>query len=124
MGDVTIRASLVPTESLGAEVAARHGIAREPGSVLLLVGVRRGEGAAETSLPATVHASVTDLRGRTRPVALRELRSDAAPGEPLLDYAGTVAVAPPDTLRFEIAVDWGGEGRSTSMQLQRDFARP
>lgn len=124
VGDVTIRASLVPTENLGAEVAARHGIAREPGSVLLLVGVRRGEGAAETSMPAAVRASVTDLRGRTRQVALRELRSDAGPGESLLDYAGTVAVSPPDTLRFEITVDWGGEGRSTTMQLQRDFTRP
>jgi hypothetical protein len=124
VGDVTIRASLVPTESLDAGVASRHGIARESGTVLLLVGVRRGEGAAETSLPAAVQASVTDLRGRTRPVALRELRSDAGPGESLLDYAGTVEVSPPDTLRFEIAVDWDGEGRSTTMQLQRDFTRP
>lgn len=124
VGDVTIRASLVPTENLGAEVAARHGITREPGTALLLVGVRRGEGAAETSLPAAVRASVTDLRGRTRPLALRELRSDAGPGETLLDYAGTVEVSPPDTLRFDISVDWGGEGRSTTMQLQRDFTRP
>lgn len=124
VGDVTVRASLVPTESLGGEVAARHGIAREPGTVLLLVGVRRGEGAAETSLPAAVRARVTDLRGRTRQLPLRELRSDAAPGEPLLDYAGTVRVSPPDTLRFEISVDWGGPGRSTTLQLQRDFPRP
>jgi hypothetical protein len=124
VGDITIRASLVPTENLGSEVAARHGIARSPDTVLLLVGVRRGEGAAETSLPAAVSASVTDLRGRKRPVALRELRSDAGPGESLLDYAGTVEVSPPDTLRFEIAVDWDGEGRSTTMQLQRDFTRP
>lgn len=123
VGDVTIRASLVPTESLGPEVAARHGIAREPDVVLLLVGVRRGEGTAETSLPATVRASVTDLRGRTRPLVLRELSSDAGTGEALLDYAGTVEVSPPDTLRFEIAVDWGGQGRSTTMQLQRDFRR-
>jgi hypothetical protein len=122
VGDVTIRASLVPTASLGADVAARHGIAREPDTVLLLVGVRRGEGAAETSIPAVVRASVTDLRGRTRPLDLRELRSDAGPGESLLDYAGTVAVSPPDTLRFEIEVDWGNGGRST-LQLQRDFPR-
>jgi len=122
VGDVTIRASLVPTTSLGTEAAARHGIAREPDTVLLLVGVRRGEGAAETSMPAAVRASVTDLRGRTRPLDLRELRSEAGPGEPLLDYAGTVAVSPPDTLRFEIEVDWGNGGRS-SLQLQRDFPR-
>lgn len=124
VGDVTIRASLVPTENLGPEVAARHGIARRPDTVLLLVGVRRGEGAAETSLPAEVRASVTDLRGRSRPLALRELRSDAGPGEALLDYAGTVEVSPPDTLRFDIAVDWGAAGRATTMQLQREFPRP
>jgi hypothetical protein len=124
VGDVTIRASLVPTETLDAGVATRHGIVREPGTVLLLVGVRRGEGATETSMPASVNASVTDLRGQTRPVVLRELRSDAGHGESLLDYAGTFQVSPPDTLRFEIAVDWGGEGRSTTLQLQRDFGRP
>jgi hypothetical protein len=124
VGDVTVRASLVPTENLDGEVADRHGIAREPGTVLLLVGVRRGEGAAESSLPASVSAQVTDLRGRTRQLALRELRSDAGPGEPLLDYAGTVQVSAPDTLRFEISVDWGGAGGSTTMQLQRDFGRP
>ncbi|GAB3728752.1 hypothetical protein GCM10028862_06500 [Luteimonas pelagia] len=122
VGDVTLRANVVETGTLGEEVARRYGIERRPGVALLFVGVRRGDGAGEQALPARVSATVTDLRGNTRPVALRELRSgegDAA----LVDYAGTVEYAPPETLRFDIEADWGAARRG-ELQLQRDFGRP
>ena len=82
--------------------------------MLLLVALRQGPQAQETSLPAQVTATVTDLRGRTQPVAMRELRS----GE-LLDYVGVVEVAPPDTLRFDLVIVREGGARST-LQFTRD----
>ena len=49
-GDVSIRASVVPTASLNRGVAARYGIDAGPGSVMLLVGVRQGPPMRETAL--------------------------------------------------------------------------
>jgi hypothetical protein len=121
VGDVTVRANVVETATLGAEVARRYGIARDQDTALLVVGVRQGDGPAETALPATVRATVTDLRGNSRPVELRELRSGDGDGA-LVDYAGTVTFSPPETLRFEIEADWGATRRA-SLQLQRDFGR-
>lgn len=115
IGDVTVRASVVPTQSLSEEVARTYGLPRRPGTLMLLVGVRQGPEAQETSLPATVTAVATDLGGRRQPIALRELRS----GE-LLDYVGTLEVTPPDTLRFDVTVVREGGARS-DMQFTREF---
>src|SRR5690606_16318367 len=62
-GDVTIRASVVPTASLNPAVARQYGIEPDGGSVLLLVGVRRGPDMQQASLAARVTATATDLRG-------------------------------------------------------------
>lgn len=120
VGDVTIRASAIPTSTLSEQVARQYGIARADGTVMLLVGVRQGESAQETALPATITATATDLRGRTHPIEMRELRSgDAASGQ-LLDYVGTVDVAPPDTLRFDVRIVREG-GATSQMQFTRDI---
>lgn len=115
VGDVTIRASAIQTSALQPEVASRYGIERSDGTVMLLVAVRQGSQAQATSLPARISATATDLRGHVQPIAMRELRS----GE-LLDYVGTVEVATPDTLRFEIDIVREG-GAHSSMQFSRDF---
>ncbi|MDI9240649.1 DUF4426 domain-containing protein [Lysobacter sp. LF1] len=115
IGDVTIRANAMPTASLGAQVAAQYGIARDDSTVMLLVGVRQGSDAQETALPAQVTATATDLRGRRHEIAMRELRS----GD-LLDYVGTVDVSPPETLRFEVTIVREG-GATSTMQFSRDF---
>jgi len=121
IGDVTIRASAIPTSTLSEQVARQYGIARNNETVMLLIGVRQGESAQETALPATITATATDLRGRVHPIEMRELRSgDAASGTALLDYVGTIDVTPPDTLRFDVQIVREG-GATSQMQFSRDF---
>lgn len=115
VGDVTIRASAVATTSLAPEVAAQYGIERRDGTVMLLVGVRQGPEAEETALPARITATAVNLSGQRQDIVLRELRS----GD-LLDYVGTVEVALPDTLRFDLKIIREG-GASSAMQFSREF---
>lgn len=123
VGDVTIRASAVQTLQLGEDIARRYGIARDPGTVLLLVTVREGDDAGATSLPATVTAVATDLRGGRQPLAMRELRSGApaaVPGQELLDHVGIATTALPDTLRFDVTVV-RADGVASTLRFSRDF---
>ena len=121
IGDVTIRATAIPTATLDAEVARNYGIARDERTILLLVGVRQGEGAQETALPATITASATNLSGQRQAIALRELRSGGTePGQALLDYVGTVETSLPDTIRFDLTIVRQG-GASSTMQFSREF---
>jgi len=115
-GDTTIRASVVQTSALNEVVARQYGIERDDEIVMLLVGLRRGPAATETSVPAAVTATVTDLRGQKQVIDMRELHS----GE-LVDYVGTVQASLPDTLAFELAI--AREGKPTSkMQFSREFS--
>lgn len=118
VGDLRIRASIAPTAALNEVVANQYGVRPDPHTVLLLVGVRRVEGADEVSLPAGVIATVRDLRGVQRPVALREVRNEG-----FIDYAGDVRIAPPDTLTFDIAVDVDGSTAAT-LRFSRDVFPP
>ena len=118
VGDVLVRASIAPSASLGDAIARRYGIERDPRTVLLLVGVRRIEGNAEASLPATLTARVRDLRGVRSRIALREIRSDG-----FIDYAGEVRVAPPDTLSFEIEAQLE-DGTVLPLRFNRDVFPP
>lgn len=115
IGDVTIHASAVQTSTLDPAVARRYGIERADDTVMLLVAMRQGPQAQASSLPAQVSATVTDLRGHRQPIVMRELRS----GD-LLDYVGTVEVALPDSLRFDVTIVREGGARST-MQFSREF---
>lgn len=114
-GDVTMRASVVQTSVLSADVASQYGIRRDPGTVMLLVAVRRGAEGAEVTVPARVTATATDLRGRRQDIEMRELRV-----ADLLDYVGTVQTTLPDTLRFDVTIVPEG-GASSSMQFTREF---
>lgn len=114
-GDVTIRASAVPTSTLGAAVASEYGIQRGDDTVLLLVALRKGAEGQEVSIPAQVRVTVTDLSGQRQDLPMRELRS----GD-LLDYIGTVDVSAPDTLRFDLQIVREG-GEVSSMQFTREF---
>ena len=113
-GDVTIRASVVPTASLNPAVARQYGIEPDGGSVLLLVGVRRGPDMQQASLPARVTATATDLRGMRTAITMREIRS----GD-FIDYAGTVRLTPPETLRFDLEVELAA-GAPSSLSFSRD----
>ncbi|WP_187775723.1 DUF4426 domain-containing protein [Luteimonas suaedae] len=121
-GDVTVRASVVPTAALNEAVARQYGIERSPRSVLLLVGVREGPERQETALPARIRGNVIDLRGVRQPLELREVRSGddgADPEQALLDYVGIVRVTPPDTLRFDLEIVTG-DGVRSELRFSRD----
>lgn len=108
VGDVQVRATALPTRSLGEVVAKRHGITRADDTAMLLVSVRKGlDDATAVSLPARVTATAIDLRGNRQAVVMRELRSGDGPGA-LLDAVGIVEVDVPDTLRFEVDVAYPG----------------
>jgi uncharacterized protein DUF4426 len=115
IGDVTVRANAVATATLGEAVARQYGIERDDGSVLLLVGVRRGADAQETALPARITATATNLLGKRQAIAMREVRS----GE-FIDYVGIASVIAPDTLRFDVEVV-PQPGPRTTLQFNRDF---
>lgn len=115
IGDVTARATVLPTSQLGSLVADKYGIRRADDELMLLVGLRLGDEGAEVSVPARIVATASDLRGGRSTIALRELRS----GE-LLDYVGTVAVKLPDTLQFEIDITLE-DGARTTMRFSRDL---
>ncbi len=118
-GDVRIDASVAPSASLSPAIAARYGVAPDRGSQLLLVGLRQGPAHAETSLQARVGVRARDLRGVWQDVAMREVRSDG-----FIDYVGTVRVAPPDTLAFEVTVHRPGVAAPDILRFSRDvFAR-
>ncbi|HLT43579.1 MAG TPA: DUF4426 domain-containing protein [Luteimonas sp.] len=115
IGDVTIRASLVPTASLSPAIAQRYGVEPEHGAQLLLVGVRQGPVHEETSVPAQVTARARDLRGVWQDVPIHEVRSEG-----FIDYAGTARVSPPDTLTFEISVRHAGADAPALLRFSRD----
>lgn len=114
-GDVTIRASAVPTSALGEAVSRQYGIPSNQDTVLLLVALRRGKDANEVSVPAQVEVTVTGLSGQRQEVEMRELRS----GD-LLDYVGTLELSGPDTLKFDIRMVREG-GQVATMKLVREF---
>jgi len=113
VGDVTVRASATQTSLLPAGVAREYGILeRRPDTLLLLVTVRKG--AAGEALPASVTATVTDLRGGQQDIAMRQVRSDA-----FVDSVGTTTTSLPDTLRFDLTVNVDGMA-PVRLQLQRE----
>jgi len=114
-GDLTIRASAVPTSTLAVSVADQYGIQRGDDTVLLLVALRQGPEGREESVPAQVSVTVTDLSGQRQDVPMRELLS----GD-LLDYVGTLDVSAPDTLRFDLRIVREG-GEVSNMQFTREF---
>lgn len=115
VGDVTVRASTMLTSTLAPQVASQYGIPHDDRTVMLLVAARRGPDGQDVAVPARIEATVTNLQGQRQAVAMRELRS----GE-LLDYVGTIEVALPDTLRFDIKVVLEG-GATSTLQFTREF---
>lgn len=121
IGDITIHASAVQTSMLDPGIARQYGIARNAKTVLLLVAIRQGAVAEAFALPATVTASVTDLRGSRQQIEMHTLHSgNADVGTDLIDYVGTVETSLPDTLRFDILVQPEGI-KATTLQFDRDF---
>lgn len=112
-GDLTVRATVLQTSTLSPEIASRYGIERGDEVVMLMVGVRQGE--AGMSVPAAVTASTTDLGGGRHAIAMRELHAGG-----VVDHLGTVRVALPTTLDFDIEIRRNGQP-PLRMEFNRDF---
>jgi hypothetical protein len=110
---ITLRASVVETADLQESVARGYGIAREPNQALLLLAVRIAQG--DNATPVSLQATVSDLKGGTRPLPLREIRA----GD-FVDRIGLVPVSAPDTLTFEVRAQLA-PGSSSTVRLNRDF---
>ena len=115
IGDVLIRATALSAAKLSPAMAARHGVERDAGTVVLIVGLRRGPIGQEISLPGQVRAEAIDLLGNREPIPLRLVRD----GE-FIDYVGTARISMPDTLRFVITAKPEG-APSATLRFHRDF---
>ncbi|MFT3898071.1 MAG: DUF4426 domain-containing protein [Thermomonas sp.] len=110
---ITLRANVVETRDLQESVARGYGIPREPNQALLLLTVRDARG--DNATPLSLQATVSDLKGGTQPLPLREIRV----GE-FVDHVGLVPVAAPDTLTFEVRAQLA-PGSTSSVRFSRDF---
>ena len=115
VGDVVLRVTTLPTPRLGEVMARQYGVARDPRTLLVVVGLRRGDAASETSLPGRVRVQTTDLLGGRQDITLREVRGDG-----FIDYVGTARIAMPDTLRYEVTAQ-PQDGPALSMRFHRDY---
>ncbi len=117
-GDVTVRATTLPTLQLNDAMARAYGVQREAGSVLLVVGLRRGPQSSEASVPGTVSASASDLLGKRQQITLRAVDSGG-----YVDHVGVVRVSMPDTLRFRVEARPQAASPAT-LEFHRDFFPP
>ena len=113
VGDVTVHATVVQTSTLDAAIAARYGLERSDRIALLLVSARRD---GDAPLPSSLKIDARVAAGSTAAtaVALRPITIDG-----LVDHVGTVEIAPPETLRFDVVVTYGTA--SSTLQFTRDF---
>ena len=114
LGDVVVHASALQTSTLDEAIAKRYGLERSGRVAMLLVSVRRADGSDAAGLPVSIDATVTPDRGTPERITLREISVDG-----LVDRVGTVQIAPPESLRFDLVIRYGTS--TSTMQFTRDF---
>jgi hypothetical protein len=114
IGDVAVHASLVQTSALDASVAKQYDLERSDRSAMLLLSVRR-DGDAPLPASLKLDARASDASGASaRPVALRRVVVDG-----LVDYVGTIDVAPPERLRVDVTVAY--DNATSELRITRDL---
>ena len=114
IGDVVVHASAVQATALDDAFLRANGIERSDRIVMLLVSVRRADGGDASTLPVTVTARAGAEGDALQPLTLREVRVDG-----LVDRIGTLDIAPPEALRFDVSIRYGGS--TSTMQFSRTF---
>ncbi|MGY3265372.1 DUF4426 domain-containing protein [Lysobacter sp. HA35] len=112
VGDVVVHASVVQTSTLDEAVAREYGLERSDRSAMLLVSARDAKGDAPSS-KVDISATVAPVGGVAQPIDLREVRV----GD-LVDHVGTVDIAPPEALKFDVTVRYGSA--TSTMSFTRD----
>jgi hypothetical protein len=114
VGDIAVHASVMQTAALDEAIARQYGLERSERVAMLLVSVRR-DGDAPLPASLKLDARVSGADGtQARPVTLRRMVVDG-----LVDYVGTVDIAPPESLRFDVKVTY--DTASSTLQFGRDF---
>ena len=114
LGDVVVHASALQTSTLDEAIAKRYGLERSGRVAMLLVSVRRADGSDAAGLPVSIDATVTPDRGTPERITLRQISVVG-----LVDRVGTVEIAPPESLRFDLVIRYGNS--TSTMQFTRDF---
>lgn len=108
-GDYRLRSSTVASDRISPAAAAQHGI--EPAAsraVLNVLVLRRSSGAEESPVAATVTASMQNLAGVRRDIALREVNENGR-----VSYIGSYEFLPREVIDFEVtAVPEGAQPAS------------
>lgn len=113
-GDLRVRYNALPTLSLSESMARQYGVARDPGTAMVFVGLRRVVGTEEVDAPGDVAGRVFDLQGKRQSIVF----SAVDIGE-YTDQIGVVEVGARDTYRFELGIK--SDGRTHIVKFQRSF---
>jgi len=115
LGNATVYATAVQTSSIPAAVAREYGIERSDTLVQLRISPRQDSATGPVSAPMRVQATVTDLRGQSQAMTLREVSANG-----LVDHVGEVQVQLPEALRFDVRLTTP-EGVTETLQFTREF---
>lgn len=108
--------SAVATDSIPAQVAARHDLRRAADTGVVNISVMRGPDAARgTPVAATVRGAAYTLLGKRIALSFRAV-DDAG----MVYYLATLHVPRPDTLRFVLTVTPAGAA-PIAVDFNRDF---
>ncbi|MCK9367237.1 MAG: DUF4426 domain-containing protein [Metallibacterium scheffleri] len=108
--------SAVATDSIPAQVAARHGLRRAADQGVVNISVMRGPDAARgTPVAATVRGAAYTLLGKRIALNFRAV-DDAG----MVYYLAALHIPRPDTLRFVLAVTPAG-ATPIAVDFSRDF---
>ena len=112
---VIVQANAMMTTALNPMVAQHYGITPDPSTVFILINLRPNA-TTKTPASALINATASSLLGKKTAIQLREIRN-----EEWIDYVGTVRIAPPETLRFDIRASYREQGEPITLIFNRDF---
>ena len=113
-GSLRVYYNALPTSSISDAMASQYGVAKDPGTALVFVALRRIDGDEESNAEGAVAATAYDLQGARQDVGFKPV----AIGE-YTDHIGVIDVTPRDTYRFDLTVTV--EGRARQLEFQRNF---
>lgn len=111
-GDYLLRSSTVDSDSIDPATAEQHGIEPAASRAVLNVLVLRRSGALDTPVVAAVTASMQNLAGVRRDIALREVNENGR-----VSYIGSYEFLPREVIDFEIIALPGGAQPASELKL-------
>lgn len=109
-GGYTLRSSTVSSESVAGSAARAHGIEQDSAVGILNVTVLRKGQPGKGTVAGAVGATVRDLAGRSRPIAMKQVRENG-----YVSYYGTYRHLPGERLDFIITAV--PEGTAVKLRL-------